>query len=603
MYPTKKNNIEQELPKVDEIELLEQLLDQAKITLHKAPIEAEECATKALRIARRLSKYNEQKQLHTLLGSLNFYKGLDKVAVAHFKACLEICLVEEDQFGLAQSYNNIGGIYLHKEQAEQALDWFIKALNQKDVQTNPAIYCNIGSTYRLLKKMDQAYDYFYRAIVAAKNVDYIHGQIIAHINISECLQEENKETERIHHLNKALELSTKHNIIDTYVKCMELLGLAHTRQQKYDKALVAFRKGIKKARKANLFKDQTSCELAIAKVYFDQKKYKTCLSQIEKVITTTQKYDWPDLKIEAMKLKQSCAFAQKDLVAAQLYSKELVDYLEKQKHLTDEDTDHLLQLKESKINNLVVQNQSFERQNKLILQSNEELKQYAYIIAHDLKEPLRNINGFAHLLEKKLKSHQLENHQFTKEITEYTNYIKGSTIHMSELMEDLLQYSTLQPKPEKQEFIDLNTFLSILLHDWQDIIKEKNLQINVHPLPTIHIVRKHCKQLFINLIQNAIKFNDKTQPIIEISYKEEFAHFKFMIKDNGIGIEQEYLNKIFKIFNRLKPRAFNGTGIGLAICTKIVQIYDGQIGVESKPNKGSTFYFTIAKKSPHIDEV
>jgi two-component system, sensor histidine kinase and response regulator len=222
---------------------------------------------------------------------------------------------------------------------------------------------------------------------------------------------------------------------------------------------------------------------------------------------------------------------------------------------------------------------------------NHELEQFAYIASHDLQEPLRTVSSFAQLLEKGYKNKLDERGDL------FLKNILQSSERMRTLISGLLEYSRIGSEKNKSE-TDCNELLKELLNDLSLIIEENNAKVAVHPLPTLPVYKNELKQLFQNLITNALKFQQKNNtPQIEIGAEEQLNYWKFYVKDNGIGIEPEYHQKVFIIFQRLHSRTeFEGSGIGLAHCKKIAELHEGKIWVESDLNKGSTFYFTITKE-------
>lgn len=219
---------------------------------------------------------------------------------------------------------------------------------------------------------------------------------------------------------------------------------------------------------------------------------------------------------------------------------------------------------------------------------NREIQQFAYAASHDLQEPLRSISNFSTLLSKKLENNP------DKEINQYMNLVSGGANRMSNLIFDLLEYSRVG-KDMSKSLTDCNKLVDEILTDLSAIIEESGAEINTKNLPVINCY--DLKSVFQNLILNAIKFKKKdTAPIVDISATDTGKEFLFTIKDNGIGIEKEYFERIFIIFQRLHLRTeYAGTGIGLSLTRKIIEIHGGKIWVESKFGKGSTFYFTIPK--------
>ena len=222
-------------------------------------------------------------------------------------------------------------------------------------------------------------------------------------------------------------------------------------------------------------------------------------------------------------------------------------------------------------------------------EKNKELEQFAYMASHDLQEPLRTISNYVSLFEKQ-NIGKLE-----KKSGEYLNYILEATIRMRALINDLLEYSRIG-KDKIATQIDCNKILEEVMKDMDAAIKESNAEIKSDQLPTVNGYPE-LKSLFQNLLSNAIKFRKKnTQLIINITAQSKDKEWLFAVKDNGIGIDKIHHEKLFKIFVRLhNQQEYPGTGIGLAQCKKIVELSGGKIWLESEPDKGSPFYFTLPK--------
>jgi len=237
--------------------------------------------------------------------------------------------------------------------------------------------------------------------------------------------------------------------------------------------------------------------------------------------------------------------------------------------------------------NVTLESKVSERTEQL-KKSNSELEQFAYSASHDLQEPLRSITNFSKLLSIKLEKYS------DKEINEYMNTISGGAKRMSNLIFDLLNYSRIGKEMSKSE-INFGKLLPEVLTELSASIEESGAEIHLEKLPTINAYE--IKSVFLNLIGNAIKFRRKDVPcVINISASEKGKEIMFAIKDNGIGIEKEYYNRIFIIFQRLHTLVeYDGTGIGLSQCKKIIEQQGGKIWVESEFGKGSTFYFTLSK--------
>lgn len=214
---------------------------------------------------------------------------------------------------------------------------------------------------------------------------------------------------------------------------------------------------------------------------------------------------------------------------------------------------------------------------------NKELSQFAYIASHDLKTPLNNVSSLLQIIEG----------QLDEETNKILSLISDSTERMRVLIDDLLEYSSIG-KLKEMINVDCNRLVELIQQDFQTIIKETNTAIEIGELPIVKGYETELRLLFQNLISNAIKFSKSgISPKIEISAEEKDG-WTFSIKDNGIGVADEHKDKVFNIFQRLHAKSeYEGTGIGLAHCKKIIELHKGRIWINSEPGDGTTFYFTI----------
>jgi PAS domain S-box-containing protein len=229
-----------------------------------------------------------------------------------------------------------------------------------------------------------------------------------------------------------------------------------------------------------------------------------------------------------------------------------------------------------------------QRQKQDLARSNDELQQFAYVASHDLQEPLRMITSYLDLLERRYKG------QLDAKADMFIGYAVDGASRMQILINDLLNYSRVGRQERNFEAVDCDPIYAQVLANLQVAISTNKAIVSADPLPRVYGNSSQLTQLFQNLIGNAIKFRSQEPPQIEINVRSIEGWWLFSVRDNGIGIENEYLDRIFVIFQRLHGKTeYPGTGIGLAVCKKIVERHGGNLWVESQPDRGSTFYFTL----------
>ena len=226
--------------------------------------------------------------------------------------------------------------------------------------------------------------------------------------------------------------------------------------------------------------------------------------------------------------------------------------------------------------------------NEQLQRANDDLKQFAFAASHDLQEPLRMITSYSQLLIKGYRG------QLDGEAEVCVGFIKDGTQHMRDLLADLLSYTeTGAEKGDEKQSVDLNRAFEKVTKNLKSAIDESGAVVTSGDLPTVNGHEARFVQLFQNLIGNAIKYHSQSPPVIRVSAEQRKTEWIFAVADNGIGIEPEHHQTIFGVFKRLHGKAIPGTGIGLAICQRVVERDGGRIWVESQVGLGTTFYFTV----------
>ncbi len=241
-----------------------------------------------------------------------------------------------------------------------------------------------------------------------------------------------------------------------------------------------------------------------------------------------------------------------------------------------------------------------EQHARELSRSNEELTQFAYVASHDLQEPLRMVISYTQLLSRRYKG------KLDSDADEFIAFAVDGASRMQRLIQDLLAYSRVGTKGINLLCVSSEDALQRALTNLQDAIERSGARVTHDPIPVVLADEMQLTQLFQNIVGNAIKYQDQDTPVVHVSaVRNEAGQWVFGIRDNGIGIDPQYFERIFGMFQRLHGRnTFGGTGMGLAICKKIVERHGGTISVESKPGRGSTFRFVLAgSKDSHVERL
>jgi signal transduction histidine kinase len=233
-------------------------------------------------------------------------------------------------------------------------------------------------------------------------------------------------------------------------------------------------------------------------------------------------------------------------------------------------------------------NAELQRSNGDLERSNTDLERFAFMASHDLQEPLRMITTYSQMLVARRESGD------KAQLDQFANYVAGGTARMRELLADLLAYSEIAGSVDREaEVVDIKAVIDDALQLLKARLEESGAHVFVGEMPLLRAHHNRIASLFQNLIENAIKYRSEAPPEIRISAACDAKEFTFTVADNGIGLQREDYSKIFIAFHRLHGKEIPGTGIGLAICKRVVERYGGRIWVESEPGQGSSFLFTL----------
>ena len=242
------------------------------------------------------------------------------------------------------------------------------------------------------------------------------------------------------------------------------------------------------------------------------------------------------------------------------------------------------------ITELILTREALQTTMENLRRSNADLQQFAYVVSHDLQAPLRSVTGFAQLLKRRFQG------QLDQNADKYIEFIVDGLSHMKLMIESMLEFSRVETGAKPYQPVDCNTIITNILNVQRFSIEENSISISVTEMPTVMADENQLERVFQNLINNAIKFCDKDNPKVEISVKPQDEYWEFCVKDNGIGIDPKFHERIFQIFQRLHTSdEYEGVGIGLSVVKRIVERHGGTVRVDSTPGEGASFFFTIPK--------
>ncbi|MGB1242843.1 MAG: tetratricopeptide repeat protein [Chitinophagales bacterium] len=557
--------------------------------INEIPPQIEMWVKDAISVSKKIKDRNSLFLLYIRWGyywhRLEEYEKADK----YYSRALKTAEKTGNERFIANIYNNIGLLNIRRNKPARALHFLFKTLSFQIDNQKCAVYSNIGTIFFSQKKYEKALMFYENALDNALINDVKHI-FNAYINVGVALQHLDRYDEAVVYYQKSLEIigdTERH--LETKAACFENFGEIRLEQKQYTESLQYLNQAIEFYLELKQSKRMAVCFRSIGKIHLAQEKYADAYDSLQKSLLHTRKQNYVVEEKETLEVLiqycketdqwKKCSGYQDQLI--KLQSKYF--YPERK-----EKVDEILAQKEEEFDVLMEKNLRIEQQNQRLQQYNRELKQYAFIVAHDLKEPLCNITGFSTLLNSKYKN------QLNKEVIELLKYIEGGAHYMHNLLEDLLKYTTLYFDEDKVTKLNTNKALQKILTQLQPSIESTKATIEVETLPNISIEPKHFQWLMIQLIENALKFRHPDKPChIHIhTYKKHNRQY-IEVKDNGIGIEAEQRQKIFLIFQRLHKQNYDGTGIGLAICKKIISLYNGEIGLQSKVGEGTSFFFSL----------
>ncbi len=530
------------------------------------------------------------------------YSGAYEQAISNQLQSISIRESLQDSAGLAESFYSMGDILNHQHKLEESNAYFRRCIalatyyDQKSLLLGA--YGTLGAAFIEMGQWDSAFIYNRIALAFAELNDMDYGIAFANGSLGKChFAAGDMDSARICY-NRSLEVALLMSEHSEIAGSLLGLGKLASREQHYDEALNYFRQSLESGLAYELHDVQQQSYACMAETFHLAGLHDSAYAYQNKLLALKDSLFAQRNRSMVSTLEARYGILQSESDQQALLFRK--DRQIRQLSLAVTGVGILLTLgflyvswhnnrNQRKLNAVLEShNKKIQEQNSKLQSVNEDLKQFAYAASHDLRQPLRTIGNFSALLERRFKEH------IDQDAADYFQFIQRAVRDMSSLLTNLLQYTQLENKSESFEELDMNDILGTVFNNLSQLIQEKNANVMTEYLPQVRANREHMIQLFQNLINNALKFNDKTHPEVLISFCQTEDKLRFSISDNGIGIEQEYSEQIFGLFQRVGDKEeFEGSGMGLAITRRIVKQYQGEIWVESRPNLGSTFFFTL----------
>ena len=476
---------------------------------------------------------------------------------------------------------NIGYVYLDLEQFDKALPYTRSALNRaleiRDSMGMAVARYLLAECYFGLGQKDLAFQNAREGLALNQAIEYRDGIVYSKYLLAAFYFDQKDYRKAISFAEEAVDLIGEEITIRNTDRLLTILVNSHKELGHQDLAF-QYQDQLMKVKEAIFNKESDNLTYRLeadAQLREQEKEKETLQREIEVGKQLIWKQRW-------LNILAGCLVAMFLVICLLLYKSLLRNYRQKA-HLEEAVLERTSELR---------------ARNEELQQSNEDLENFAYIASHDLKEPIRNIYSFSNLAQRALKANDLSS------TAEYLDYVSKSAFQINALVEGILRYSLLW-KEGTYERVDLNSIINQFRAKMAATLQEKNAQIIAADLPVLLANPTEMSQLFGNLIENGIKYNQSKHPTIEITCREQAGHYEFVVSDNGIGIAEAYHDTVFKMFKRLHHFSrYQGTGLGLAIVKRIIDRMNGEIWIHNKPDqKGTTFYFSMPKPAVEAREV
>ncbi len=598
--------------------------------------QAIDCYEKGLNIAYERGDQRQIAVLQNGLGVAFNKKGEFEKALEHFYKSLEIMESSGNDRMAASIRSNIGALHKEMKQYDDAIDNYSKALavmqRYKDRRGISHVYNNLGDVYSETNDYEKAISFYRNSLSLKLELGFSRSAINTLSNMGRLFLAEVMYDSAEVYFDRALAMAQSEKNPYLIQKIYEGKSEIYLAKGAYAQARISYEKSLEIAQLNGERPEVAELSKKLAEVYALLGNYEKAY-QHEKlhaelrdsIYTEESQRQVADMQArrklqekeaEIKNLQQDEAFTRLKLTFSILISiffvlsflalyvrfkeKKRSNVLLEDKNHAIRDTYALLERRTREISDqndlLKQQTEEIHHQNELLKQSNSDLEQFAYVASHDLREPLRTIRSYMQLLQKRYEE------KLDASAKEFIDYAVKGAFRMDQLLRDLLDYSRIGRTRLIVSPVPLDSLVEEVLHNLSRQIDDSNAVINVGKLPVVNGHESQLEQLFQNLLSNALKFSGNKPPEISISSETKDHEAVISITDNGIGIDDRYRDKIFTIFQRLHTQEkYQGTGIGLAICKRVVQQHGGELWFESEMGKGTTFYVSLPLTEPALE--
>jgi len=526
----------------------------------------------ALDIAKREDDKKGYSSIKLNMAEIHAKNGDYKIARNHYKKAIEMAKENGNTHVVTWGYGLMADTYVQEKNYVKATTYLEKAIKDaeqsKDIRTVSYAKSRLAKVYLETGKIESAQQQSLAAIDLIKKVGDKDVLAEEYIHLICIYLKGNLPNKAISTSKKGLNLTDEINSIQQKIKIQELLARSYAAINDYQKAYEynTLTQSIKDSLDLSAKKKLTA-EL--------EEKYQSKKKEAENAILRTEQHH------QAHVIAQQKSINFFLIIVAFLSA--LLGYFAFKAYRNKQRNNLLLEEK------VAARTLELQKTNTQLVQSNEELSRFAYAASHDLREPLRNITNFTQLLQKELQSTP------KKEVLQFMDIIHKNTAQMNNLIIDTLAFTKLSNNAIKKTAVNINDTIKNIKSSIADTLKKRQAIIDIRqPLPTVYANEGLLFSVFKNLIENGITYNESGAPVICINYTARGQAYIFSINDNGIGIPKEYQETIFKMFKRLQNKEkYEGTGMGLANCKKIINKLGGKIWVESDGTNGATFFFTL----------